>query len=471
MTPSLAGPRPVVLILMLATCLAAGAASVIFPALGWIALGSLVGILLLQAPPLVWVGAAVTASVISRAIVAAGLAPQVVNFFHFPLAIGAALTAGMDRGVRSPLRRDIAVSLIGLLALSLASWAAGGGQLVRPLLTWLVFGEPFLILYALAKTPVSARQAQFLWRVALSLTVIQLPLAVRQAVSLGLTDPVQGTFINMGAGAHVAGGVALLGTIICLCRAMASRRVSHLIAWSVLGILLTAVPVLGDAKQAFAAFVVGSVMILRVAGPHQWVKKPVLAGLSVLLIGWVLMNAFAFHMIVDLPLIRAGVEGKTESYALIARTSSPAGWILGLGPGNSVSRVALMGLESYIKVDSPVRVLGLVPAPTTQEILSLTRSRWLFSSSSAWSGISSWLGLWGDLGLVGVFIYLWAARAVWSTLRRCPRWECATGSSALIMAALLGAIYSWLEEPGFMLLVALVAGLGVVAAREERTLR
>jgi hypothetical protein len=79
-----------------------------------------------------------------------------------------------------------------------------------------------------------------------------------------------------------------------------------------------------------------------------------------------------------------------------------------------------------------------------------------------WTGISSWTALLGDLGLLGLGLYLWMACTLWHCLK-VRGWQTAVAKSALLMSCLLGIIYSWLEEPAFTLLVALVVGLALTA--------
>jgi hypothetical protein len=89
----------------------------------------------------------------------------------------------------------------------------------------------------------------------------------------------------------------------------------------------------------------------------------------------------------------------------------------------------------------------------------------LFSGSSVWTGISSWIALLGDLGLMGLGLYLWMSWTLWRHLQPIHRhWQTTAAKSVLLMTGLLGLIYSWLEEPAFTLLAALVVGLGLTVA-------
>jgi hypothetical protein len=443
-----------------------GAAILKAPIAVWALLGVVTGLALLPAHSFVWVGAAVLAATLSRLLVTTGLAHGIVNFFHFPLALGAALVAATRGKPHAPLARSIAIVLAALLSVSFFSWLINGGELLRPLLGWLVFSEPLLIIYAVIKTPFSAGKTKLLWKLALLISIAQFPPALWQAASVALGDPVQGTFIGTGAGAHLAGAVALIGTLICVAKGFSAPTIKTKASWLIGGVLLFIVSVLADAKQAIIAFLPALVLVVLASAPIR--LSSALIGFPIL--ASVVLGSFSYYqpflMAIDWTMIGRGALGKAQAFAVIAgkMEGGLGGWILGLGPGNSVSRVALMGI--YVKPDSPVYLLGLAPPPVTQELWALTFSNWLFASSSVWSGISSWLGLFGDLGLAGIGLYIFIFWKLWKSLAGHRRWKTTLAKAVMIMAAVLGLMYSWLEEPGFTLLVALLVGLGLVSQQE-----
>ncbi len=454
--------------LALAAGLLTGWTIVKAPVLTWVVLGGIAGLLMVQLPAYLWVSAAVLSATLSRVVVAMGIAPSMINFVHFPLTCGAVLIAVACGAQRSAAARSIAAGAMALLVLSFISWLFNGGEFLRPILNWLVFLEPFFIVYALAGSPLHANQRTGLWALVLAITFLQLPITIWQKLTVGTMDPdfVQGTFIGLGAGHHVVGGVALLGTLVCTARGLSTTAFTQRLAWLAAGALLFVIPVLSDAKQNIAAFlpVLGLLLLTFQA---RWAA--LIAAMPV--IALTLFIAFTTYeplqAITSSSSVQRGIRAKTQGVRIVADrlSESPAGWPFGLGPGNSVSRVALMGMDRYLKPDSPVALLGLGLAPTTQQIWKMgaeASQGWLFSGSSVWTGISSWTALLGDLGLIGLGLYLWMSWTLWrhlQTIRR--RWQTAAAKSGLLMASLLGVIYSWLEEPAFTLLAALVVGLGL----------
>ena len=443
-----------------------GMASIVQPAIAWLLVAGAVGVVLLQAPSYIWACVAVVAVVFSRLLVAWGIAPGFVNFLHFPFALGAGFLAAVAPS-RRPSRalNRLGFGIVGLGIITVISWIANGGEFLRPVLVWLLFAEPFLIIYAIARTAPPKKSA-LLASLAMGLALVQVPFAFWQASTLGLGDPVQGTLIEHGAGAHVAGAIALLGIIALASRSLAKTGITS-VKFLPMMILLFAVPVLADAKQSIIAFIPSVGVLLLGYG------RPRLRGLLTALgVGSIIVAAGILYkplrMATDLDLVLAGLGGKVLSYEIVAERmlESPFGLVGGLGPGNSVSRAALAAQEGYVR-SLPGGWVDLQLSPTTAEILSSTAGFYLFASSSVWSGVSSWLGLFGDLGLAGVAVYLWMLWWVWRGLSGVVNSWAHTAKAALVMGVVLGAIFSWLETPEFTLPWALYIATGLVATRHE----
>jgi hypothetical protein len=444
------------------TSVVMGVTIVTAPVVTWGLLGILVALLLLQFSVETWITAAVLSATFSRFLVATGFVPAILNFFHFPLAVAAAFVAVTRSAPRLCIARTIGIGCVAMLLLSFVSWLFSGGEFLRPLLTWLVFLEPFLIIYALVRVPPPLVKQKFLWKLTLAIPFAQLPPAMWQAFTLGLGDYVQGSFVGMGAGHHMAGSVALTGTLILVARYLSgfASKTTLLCA-----IALLIIPILADAKQNIIASLPA---LLLLVVTFRSLSTRLLVGFSA--VGIAILAAFLYYrplqIAFDRDVINQALLTKVESFNLIAGKAGDNAetFLFGLGPGNSVSRVALMGMEEYIKADSPVSFLALQTAPLTPEIWAVGASTQELSRSSVLSGISSWLGLLGDLGVVGLGLYLWMCWKLWQNLRGSSSWEVGVAKAVMVMTGLLGAIYSWLEEPGLTLLAGLVIGLGLLAS-------
>jgi hypothetical protein len=145
--------------------------------------------------------------------------------------------------------------------------------------------------------------------------------------------------------------------------------------------------------------------------------------------------------------------------AILAYMHSPLNWLLGLGPGHTISRLGGWFIKDYWSLLGP---LGATIHPVTTEVLDFTRSYWLVYSSSFFSPIFGWSGLWGDLGLLGIGAYLFLAYLVWQHFGLDDSLKV-----TLLAVLVLGFIFTQLEEPGFMLSIAFMLGL----PWQERQLR
>ena len=434
------------------------------PIIAWGLIGLLTAIALIECSAIYWAAGAVAAATLSRVAVAAG-APHFLNFVHFPLVVGA-FTVALLKPPSLPIANAVKKCIWIFLAANVVSWLVNGGELLRPTLNWLVIMEPFLLLYVLLATPTTARAASLLRKLLLGICFLQVPLGMYQRVfvSGGNPDLVQGTFIGSGTGAHVSGAVAMLGVTALICLGAASKGSSFRMVYFVGAIPLFGLAVLADAQQAVVAFIPGLFF-----GILKFTKtRPTAIIIPVIFIGATLYTAFHFYKplqkVGEQKLVSGGFQGKMFGFLTIlsAMGETPTGWLIGLGPGNTVSRVALMTPDAELDATSSIATLGLKTAPLTRKLLYATSGNWLWRSSSAWSPACSWFGLIGDLGLIGTAVYLWMFRVTWKAAARQGGWLGPSATGTLIAMALLGGVYSWLEEPGFTLMVALLAGLAIL---------
>jgi hypothetical protein len=453
----------IILVALGTALLVAGVAIVKAPVAAWVVLALAAGAASLELRASSWAFAALAAAGLSRVLVYCG-ASAFLNFVHFPLVLGAVAAAFMQ-AKPSRLARSLTVSLTALLAFSFLSWALNGGELLRPVLAWLVFAEPFLLVLALTKAPPEPRAATRLWILVFGIAFLQLPLGILEwiVISHGDPDRVQGTFLNQGAGAHVAGAVALVGVLAAITRAVSARSRLGRQGFIALAMAMFLLPILSDAKQVIICFIPAALIALVSSGSLRLTRLVV----PLLMICLGLIAAFRFYkplqQIGDQGKIEEGLRTKLDSARLIADgvLRTPGGWLAGVGPGNSVSRIALLTSGAEVMETSPVARLGLKTAPLTREILEANAANYLSNNSSVWTGVSSWVGLAGDLGLLGLTLYLILNAKLWFALGRSSSWAAPAAKGAMVMAALLGFVFSWLEEPGFTLMAGLLIGLAL----------
>jgi hypothetical protein len=432
--------------------------------------------MLLNLPPYIWICATLLFATLSRFFTGLGMVPSFMNFFHFPLALGTAVMVGIKGRTHFRTALSIKKGLILLLLLSYLSWVPNRGEYFRPFFTWLVFCEFFLLIYAILRLPADMRKDDFLWSLVLGISFLQFPLAMIQKTTgllstrpAGHFDVVQGTFVGMGNAHHTAGGVAAIGALICIARGLAESKFHNRLLWLLSSVTLFIVLFLAEAKQIIAAFFLAvPVFLLRIPS-KKFVKRIIiifiLALLILLFLSYIETEGI-FRTITDKELISRSVNAKIKGLQIIGDemiTSGLGSWLIGLGPGNSISRVALMAY--YAMPDSPIKVLGLQPAPITMKVWAID---YFSQRSAAYTGISSWLGIFGDWGLIGLCIYMWMFWIIWKNFKKCDKWEVFAAKAVLIMTIVLGAVYSWFEEPGYILMAGMVIGLGLRKSESDK---
>lgn len=339
----------------------------------------------------------------------------------------------------------------------------------------MLYAEPFVAVYVLMGSSVPwLRPASISTIVAV--LCVQLPFAVYQWIVEGPGDPVQGTLAGSGAGAHVLGSGMLLGIALLLASPARFRP------WSVaLVVIAIGVTVVADAKQVWAMLpLVVVVMFLQHSAVGRRVhnhRKParfrVVGGvllLSVLAVpvGTLVAKTYVGNIIVLTAENRGGklavAEAVTDDLA-----SSVTRVALGLGPGQTVSRLAWMrspvgGIES-----SPLRTLGIEPSIQTLTYHDAALSRGFVGESSVSYALSSALGVVGDFGLLGASAYVALLGGVLLLLWRChdPLASAALGVWAALLTLCL--ISDWLEQTPITLMVAVVSGVALAGGRSSST--
>jgi len=449
---------------------ALGAAAAMEPEAAAIVVGFGVFVVLAGLPPHWSVAAAVAAAVFSRLLTVGGWVPATFNFAHFPLAAAAALAALRVRRVGPAAAKGLGRGLAALAALCVVSGLINGVEAQRPALAWLLWSEPLLLVFALTRAGLSEAARRGLWALLLCCAWLQLPFGLWQAAELGLGDHVQGTFVSLGAGSHVAGAMALLGALTLVGAAVHAGRIEARYLRLGGAALLLVLPILSDAKASVVFFVPALVWTLCRASGMSWrrLAAPALAGSALLAAVFALYPPL--QLIMHWETMEAGLAAKQRGIAALLNYAidAPLGGAVGLGPGQSVSRVGVLSVEGETTVDSPISRLGLRPAPAAERLLLANRRDPIASASSVWSYISSWSGLAGDLGPAGIALYasMWLGLLAALARRRDSGADAAGG--AIVMALLLGGAFEWLEEPGFVLPAALMVGAGLAPLRGPR---
>ncbi len=413
----------------------------------------ILGIAALAAPAASWAIGALVAAMTFRGLVAVGALPSIASLLDIPLAWGALAVAILKRGRRTKLG---STHVRWLTALALAveiSWLFNRSEPIRPILYILLIGQPFALLAALLLEPPSPRMWRIMRFTAAGLVFIQLPFALWQAVTLGLSDHIQGTLYGAGAGAHTMSAVVALGAIWML----GSRAGFSLRRLPTAAVLLT-IPFLADAKQVILALPIALLAT-------NWWRRGASVVLPLTLVAVAMYSFVVFYpsgrgAIGFLEQARSGNGGKTLAANAIWREirADPVSLAFGKGPAETVGRAAFLTTPLLTERGSPLRVLHLRPAAIAIDVQTKAIAR-SHGGTSFNGALSSALGVLGDLGLMGMAAYAGLLGSVFFAVRTEQSGEAFAASAGWAMFAVLGFVFDWWEQPPLSLFLAVLTGL------------
>lgn len=381
-------------------------------------------------------------------------APDVVNFLHFPLVVAGVLVFSLNP--RRTLSEEAFELLkrVGLLFVAITlSAVANGAGFINILLDFLLLAEPFLFLVLMINSrwdELEIKSFQFwVW----IMIGIHAGFAYFQYVGMGYhDDAVKGVFLNMGAGHHIAGAVALAAavyTFFVLPKRLIQQRI-------LFALLLGAIVIFSDAKQVLAAFLVALIMLgfWNLTTAQKFLQYFLVV---ILVVGLLFLLAITIFTALGVWVTEDRLTaGFTQKFSIIPLTisyyDSFLNWLFGLGPGHTVSRLAWL-TPKYTELLAP---LGVTTFPLTEAAWNAQHTHWTsnpVTGSSLFSLFFSWSGIWGDLGLIGLGAYLYVWFFVWKTL-------CTDDLSRFLLLTVMvsGGIFVWMEEPNYMIFMMALIG-------------
>jgi hypothetical protein len=393
-------------------------------------------------------------------------APSVINFAHFavvPFALGVALTKNKitDLHQRTIIYSIISCLLIFFTVILISAVLNNAGE-INAILSFLLWGEPFLILVAVLCLPSNRELIDRLQRWLLYSFVFHTLLALIQNYILRLyensggPDNIQGVFYNSGAGHVVGASVALTFGIYWF---VAGTRYPLWLRGA-FGLATFWHMLLADAKQVLLSLMVGGVLLLltKFKNLTQALKYIALTVLFGLALQWCIANLAAFDGFTTW--MRPEIYGpqgeatllKTASFRIIPTFyESNLNWLFGLGPGHTVDRLGGWMWREYWQLFGP---LGATTHPASSSIWQAVGASWLGNQSSMFSPLFGWAAIWGDLGVVGLIAYSGLCVVVYLMV-------CIDDISKFMLFSVfaVGWVFSQMQEPGYMLTIAVLIGL------------
>lgn len=396
--------------------------------------------------------------------------PAMINFVHFaivPFCCAIVLVQARTRN-----RSQIAITqklLLGLTlllgAITLSAYANQAG-VINSVLTFLMLGEPFIFLIGIVCVPMQAQSFHRFkfWITGFLCFHIALALLQKALLEVGIMRPtslsipwdnIQGVFYLSGSGHVVGASVSIAFGIYFLISSKNSPFWLRIFVLSAAFLQL----LFADAKQVLMVSLIAwfLLIIINVKDIKNTVQYIILASLTVYALLWCMENVElfrAFNTWVKPELY--GPDGEatilklTSIRMILSYYTSDFNWLLGLGPGHTVGRLGGWMLPNYWGLLEP---LGATMHPVSQQVWDVVWGSLLARSSSMFSPFFGWAGIWGDLGFLGLASYLYLAALVWRSL-------CHDAFSKFLMLNIFihGLIFSQMEEPGYMLYMALLVG-------------
>ena len=399
-------------------------------------------------------------------------APSAINFVHFaivPLVCAIALFKTRTRDRKQILvSKSLLLGLFIFLVVIFASAFLNDAGVVNAVIEFLLLAEPFILLLAMVCLPMSIESFSKIrnWLIGfaainLVLSYLQYPLIASGHLSAGEFTPQDGTagvFFVSGAGNYVSSSVSISFALYYF---TSTKSVS---IWSRAAVVFAALCQLqfSDAKQIIFALLVAWVLLVFINLKNIQKSIKLLTAITIfgLVFFWCMQNLEAFSGFNSW--LRPELYGPNGAayYAKFAGVrialsyyESSLNWLLGLGPGHTVGRLGGWFIKDYWHILGP---LGATAHPASTETANFMKTFWLtsLSGSSMFNPFFGWAGIWGDLGFLGLGAYFYLAYIVW-------RYLCLENFSKFLLFTVLvvGCIFTQMEEPGYMLSIAVIIGL------------
>ena len=400
-------------------------------------------------------------------------APSAINFLHFATVPLVSLI--VINKTRTKDQNQIAISwelitgCILLLAVMIASALLNKAGELNVFLTYMILAEPFLVLLAIICIPLSKDNYKKIRAWLLVACVINLFTAFIQKPLIdsgrlprpGLTpeDAIQGVFYLSGAGNYVSCSISLAVALYYFFNAKTAPMWQR-IFWIFAGFYQV---LISDSKQILVTFFVAWLLLLLTQFNN-------LGKTFAYLISFILILVLFVWAVQNLDV--AGLDafkywaGRTHLYGpdglavnsklagvriVLSYFHSPLNWLLGLGPGHTIGRVGGWVLRDYRSMLVP---LGATIHPASIITWNTLKSDWLVQESSFFIPMFTWAGIWGDLGFLGLGVYLYLGYIVWNRIAKDD-----FSRFNLMTLFVYGWIITQMEEPAQTMVIAIMIGL------------
>ena len=315
----------------------------------------------------------------------------------------------------------------------------------------LIILEPFFYYTFLIRVKLSLTDQKFIKKIIILFSFLNTLICYIQYFIYNLrNDDVQGLFINLGAGHHVAGFVATLTATYVFFL----TKLNNYIKFTII-LILVSVNILSDAKQVVLSFVIALfifylIRFIKTKNITYILKILFNTGLMIILI-YILYSInkvyFSPYFSKNIDEIKEGLDLKFSIFELFKYYHySYLNNFFGLGPGQTTSRLAIMipDYQDFLFFNFSINEL-------TNIIWIFQQSNYITATStgsSLFAPFFFWGGIYGDIGSLGVLIYL----ILWQQILKLNEYD-EYSIFLVILVLLKGIVFNWPEEPPFILLI------------------
>jgi hypothetical protein len=396
--------------------------------------------------------------------------PSVLSHAHLaivPLVLGIALaTASTKNQQQTKLVKSLLTGLFIFFLVILASALWNRAGFINVVASFMMLAEPIMFLTAIVCIPMSLQSFTRIKRWFMVSVLINFVLAAVQKPLIDMgkidgygfdgTDGCGGVFYVSGAGNYISASVSIAFAIYFLFNEKKFPLWVRIAALSAASWQL----IFADAKQLVLAYSIGWLLLILLN--FKDIGKSIALLLGIIVTGslffWSVQNVEAFSAFsawARPDLYQPGGDAWfTKFYsvqAIVSKFESWGNWLFGLGPGHTVSRLGAWFMQDYRWILEPLGATSTTIGIRSREFID---SFWLAHASSLFSPIFGWAGIWGDLGLVGLSAYFYVAYLVWRHFGLDDSLKI-----TLLSTLVLGFIFTQIEDPGYMLSLALLLGL------------
>jgi len=359
-----------------------------------------------------------------------------MNFINFPLVL-------IIFFIHSKKLKNIDSTLLNLIILLsfliIASGLINFTGIINIILQILLYVSFFLFFIVLVATEWSEENINFFKKGLATIFIINILFSYFQIFIIGFRhDDVHGIALNLGTAAHLNGSICLISFLFFVFYFNPKNKIlSYSLALINLPIIF-----FSDAKQIFVvvAFAWITIIIINIKFNKGFLKD----------LFWFLLGIIiSYYIITSLIPMRSyenlivGFEHKFSVLGMIFEKNTLVQFFLGIGPGQTISRLAT---ESYLYYDA-LRNLGFVHSDFTRMLVTTDYFNYAISGSSFFSMKFSFAGILGDLGILGLITYI-------LILVRINYKYSLSKIQSFVMVSFFyyGLTFTWLEEPIFMIL-------------------